>query len=346
MQMRPVLLILIALILGLTILMPAYSATQVEYEGMLSSASNDLRTALEMEQAKHGSSTPVLNRLSTSLPDSMSVQVNGKSIDTDLSWIKHGVRDSLTYRGSKRVEMLNELVNGVDALRTASDGVSGTDKATAEKARTVLNGILKGKDYKETWFAGIVRHIWKWFKDLAGRISHRHMPPWINKVMQWFGDLWAKVPWLGKATLWILVVAFAAAIVFLVLRFTTNARQASMLSTREHAPALKKRVRPKIESLLEKAEQDARERRYRDAFRNVYLAVLLLHDRKGFIKYTESGTNWEYLRSVKRQASPETAALFSAMTSEFDLFIYGQREVFESGYSNILARFRELEEKL
>ena len=227
------------------------------------------------------------------------------------------------------MERLESIALALDTLASAGRPSTAPDPASVRKSRAVLAELLQRKEYKRSWIEELLQRVSLAFAELIGdRVSDRFLAL------------------LGDIVLVGLIVAFVVAVVLLVLHLVRGGIRPAHTGDAMPVRAPARRIRPTIESLIAAAERDASEGRYRDAFRNVYLATLLLLDRSRLIGYTESGTNWEYLRSVRGQGDPEAAGIFGEMTSRFDDLVYGQREIEESGYARILAGFRELEARL
>lgn len=80
---------------------------------------------------------------------------------------------------------------------------------------------------------------------------------------------------------------------------------------------------------LDEAEILARQGRYREALRALYLATLASLDRQGLIRFDPATTNGQYLRQMPRSSRREH---FSSFTRLFDLHWYGHRDATEVEY--------------
>ncbi|WP_375760673.1 DUF4129 domain-containing protein [Corallococcus exercitus] len=74
---------------------------------------------------------------------------------------------------------------------------------------------------------------------------------------------------------------------------------------------------------------------YREAVRNLYLALLSRLHRDGAIHYDETLSNWDYLRAFRGR--PEVKAPFRELTRRFDFAWYGNVPVGADGYTEFRA---------
>ncbi|QAT86872.1 hypothetical protein EJ065_5338 [Corallococcus coralloides] len=74
---------------------------------------------------------------------------------------------------------------------------------------------------------------------------------------------------------------------------------------------------------------------YRQAVRNLYLALLSRLHRDGAIHYDETLSNWDYLRAFRGR--PEVKAPFRELTRRFDFAWYGNVPVGADGYTEFRA---------
>ncbi|RKG98070.1 DUF4129 domain-containing protein, partial [Corallococcus sp. CA053C] len=74
---------------------------------------------------------------------------------------------------------------------------------------------------------------------------------------------------------------------------------------------------------------------YREAVRNLYLALLSRLHRDGAILYDETLSNWDYLRAFRGR--PEVKAPFRELTRRFDFVWYGNLPVGQDGYTEFRA---------
>lgn len=79
------------------------------------------------------------------------------------------------------------------------------------------------------------------------------------------------------------------------------------------------------------ADQLAREGKYREAIRHLYLALLSRLHRDGAIDYDPAKSNWDYFRGFKGR--PGVLAPFRELTRRFDFAWYGNLEVSQTAWN-------------
>jgi hypothetical protein len=84
--------------------------------------------------------------------------------------------------------------------------------------------------------------------------------------------------------------------------------------------------------------------RYRDAFRLIFLALLVFLDAEGAIKLNRSRTNWEYLRSLRDR--DELAAKLRPLVRDFDRIWYGEERAIEADYFQASAVYEDIERSI
>jgi hypothetical protein len=129
-------------------------------------------------------------------------------------------------------------------------------------------------------------------------------------------------------------VAFGAAllaivIVALVLTRTRKERVARAKDDGAESSPEDPRDRPP-EAHLDDAAMLARDGRYREALRSLYLATLVSLDRKREITFDPTRTNWHYLREMPRGERRDD---FGTFTRLFDYKWYGDEETDEHDYA-------------
>ena len=137
-----------------------------------------------------------------------------------------------------------------------------------------------------------------------------------------------------------------AALVFVVLRLVAYYSNPKSESETAGSTRITRKQAPSPISAIQAAEKHAAAGRYREAFRGIYLAAILVLDRAKLIKYTDGTTNWEYLRWLARQPKEQPVEVFREMTTSFDDLIYGKKEVSRDDYANSAEHFKQLEEVL
>jgi hypothetical protein len=77
--------------------------------------------------------------------------------------------------------------------------------------------------------------------------------------------------------------------------------------------------------LWQQADELARQGRFLDAVRSLYLAVLALLHRSNLIRYERTRTNGEYVRQLRGKGNPTLVDPFRRLTRVFELKWYGER---------------------
>lgn len=302
----------------------AHSMSPTECRQALADASRTLDRAIAMEKARPGSSKTQVDGLARSIGSSAGPVSRGRqSVSSSLAEVASRLHSVGTLKGAERLARLRRVSEYVRTLRYAADKIPTNDPKQIAKARAILGQELTKGEYHES---------------PSERLMVRIMEGIANALSTVFGSGGASV--FGWIVLGIVLLAFIGAIVYSILR--VNWGSVKPLQEADARPA--RRVRPSAEALLAQAERAAAEGRYRDAFRSIYLASILLLDKKHLLNYTDGGTNWEYIRAMSRQAPPEVTAIFSDMTRLFDDLVYGQREISSEEYSSGRNGYSRLEE--
>jgi|GEM_PF-968786 hypothetical protein len=92
------------------------------------------------------------------------------------------------------------------------------------------------------------------------------------------------------------------------------------------------------------ASQKAEAGEFRDAYRLVYLAKLVLLDSVGIIKIHKAKTNWEYVRHLLATEKHDLHALLHPTTEEFDRIWYGYGAADQANYDEIAVTFDKIKE--
>jgi hypothetical protein len=97
--------------------------------------------------------------------------------------------------------------------------------------------------------------------------------------------------------------------------------------------------------LWQQAEALARQGKYPEAVRTVYLAVLGLLHRARLVRYERTRTNGEYVRQVRLapEAPPELQPPFERLTARFEAVWYGKQECGADGYKECRRTAEEIE---
>ena len=312
---------------------PVRAVPLATYRGILRAAERDLRAALAAERARPGSGRRVLVRLARGVPAALAVQnPAGKSMPVSLSGLRREIDAASGAAGRARADRLSTALEMVQGLRAAAEGSDLQDPRGLSAARDTLRAVLARREFRthptdplmERLVAALARAV----RRVLGALGDLGIPSWVARAI-----LWAVI----AAALFALV----AALLPYALRLVRPAGEAGGRTARKKPSAGP--APSTVESLLAAAEDAAARGAYREGFRGVYLATLLLLDRAGHITYLESGTNWEYLRALRREAAGDAPHVFGEMTALFDDLVYGKSEVGVEEYAASLAQFRRLE---
>jgi hypothetical protein len=125
------------------------------------------------------------------------------------------------------------------------------------------------------------------------------------------------------------------------------ARQTSDLFAGQTGLAISEQERQLVASrdftkLMQVAAQRADNGDYRDAFRVVYLAKLVLLDSSGDLRIHRSRTNWEYLKHIDASGKVDIHGLLEPVTSEFDRIWYGYGTVGRAHYEEAVRSYEAI----
>ena len=309
---------------------PACASSRAEYEQTLAATARQLQTALHMEQRSLGSGKQILQRLAQDgASRSQDVDEDGDHITCDLNWVAADIHRIERMSGRKRIDAISRLFDKVDSLSFAAASKTNRE-ISSSKARSTLNHVLAGYEYKPTFWDNLYKKLLPTLRSISEAIARvfGKLPPGILH----FGN---------KFLIVLAAVAFAITLVFLIMRIigSTPDKKVKRIPQNTHTQTI---TRPDIAVLLAQAETDAAGGRYREALRAVYLATLLQLDRHGAISYTESGTNWEYMKSLSQSSGRDKTTIFRTLTTLFDESIYGHRDLSASDYAAGMHAYRQL----
>ncbi len=307
----------------------ASAATLDEYNRTLAGAADRIHAALRAEKAQRGSGRPILDDLSHALPSTMPVEApSGKPINADLRWIKNEISSIKHDKARQRPDRLSALEARVKMAAGIDTAQSARGVASSE-ARSALRKILAKKEYRPSVASDLGERVIRAVQDAIARV--------LGAVPD---KAWGA---MGYILAGLAVLAFALALIFVALKIV--AYYSSPVPRRVQTEERHERIlkRPSLESLLQAADNEASRGRFREAFRNIYLATLLLLDKAHLITYADGSTNGEYMRALRRQSARDQAQVFGDMTLLFDQSIYGSRDVSADDYHRSKSRFHELE---
>ncbi len=312
----------------------AHGASLSEYNRTLGDASSRMQTAIHMETAHPGSSKHALEGLAHNLPKSIAVEMpGGRRINSDMRWLRDGLLSSRTLSVRKKVDYLTRLTEQAQSLIAVNASLPQNNPGSIRHARSVLRSVVKHDEYRHSWLGDKVMEALGAIGNVIGGVIEniiRHVPG-------------SAIGWVGRVLAVIIVIAFAAMLVYIAVKLVSRyskkvAAEDAIKEWREL-----KSTRPSMESLMESAESHAAGGLYRAAYRDLYLASILLLDRAKIIIYADGSTNWEYIRAIRRQSLNEHAAIFGDMTLVFDRLIYGHGDISANDYTLGTEQFHRLE---
>lgn len=316
---------LFAAVLCLTSLITApglYASEDSAYRRVLKTSESGLISTINNKPSATSRQAQIKNILDR-VPDAIIESPDGKPVS--LAWLRNDLKRISNAKQNQWIAEAKKLLSKLQSLRAASSDIRQVNTARDKAAKKKLAAILKRNEYKES---------------IGEQLLYRMLEKFGGFLAGVFGSDAAK--YIGWFLAGLLVLVFVVAIVYLVMFIIRN------FSVRKKDVKAEKliesiKTRPSFELMLEKSAREAAEGRYRDAFRSLYLASIIMLDKSNLIVYTDSITNWEYLRVIKKQAPPEAISIFGDMTLTFDILIYGHRNVSRNEYDDGLKQFRKLE---
>ncbi|MEN6582207.1 MAG: DUF4129 domain-containing protein [Armatimonadota bacterium] len=309
---------------------PGSAESASHYVSRLSAVSRSLNSAIDMERRHPGSGAGVLKQIYGSIPGQVSVSApDGQVIKVDFGSLRADLREAMESSGkSVRVRKLGNVQERVSAMQSSAEGINVMKRRDASDARATLGKILARAEYQPSRQEELLQRIAQFIRNL---FKHMSVPSGVADVVSW-------------------VVLAAAAVIFVIVLVILAMKLLAMQVSREPKPQTQV-VHPvkssvQLNSVIEAAEREAAAGHYREAFRNIYLATIMILDRAKLVKYTEGVTNWEYLSALKRNGTPEAVDTFRPMTLSFDELIYGKRDVSQQDYLQCMQRYKALEEML
>lgn len=293
------------------------------YRQTLRTTEAGLQSALNSAESSADAGRQQIGKLYDKIPDTIIESSDAKPVS--FTWLKNELKRIRDSKQKKWIPDAKKLLSEIESLKAASTGINQSNTRRDIDAKRKLAVILKKSEYKESLGEQLlIRMLEKFSGFLAGVFG--------SKAAVYIGWILAGL----------LVLVFVVAIVYLIMSLISKYTGRSK-SVRVEKLIESIKARPSFESMLEKSAHEAAEGRYRDAFRSLYLASIIMLDKSSLIVYTDSITNWEYLRVIRKQAPPEAITIFNDMTLMFDILIYGHRDVSQSEYDEELQRFRQLE---
>jgi len=155
--------------------------------------------------------------------------------------------------------------------------------------------------------------------------------------------------WLVRILAWGAVAILAAALVLLLWQLVRLLRPALVRLYRARRLGAAPVVTGEAELLagpnakqaaVSAAEHLARGGQWREAVRQLFVALLLSLDLLGGVDYRRESTNWEYVRQLRRNAPPLVSTLVGAVRV-FEGRWYGREAATENDYEAMRAFLRQ-----
>ncbi len=203
----------------------------------------------------------------------------------------------------------------------ASAEAAAQDARVREQARAILaDGIFEDVEARRR--EGLADLIGRLFEWIIEQFADQEIDPGSG------GPALPSLPLPGPAFFIVMGVLFAIVVaIFLVLtRRRDDASVATQAVTKDAIPDPRDRS---PDDWLGDAASLAAQQRWGEALRALYLATLVALDRRAWIRFEPSLTNWQYLRQMPSGLTRED---FRTLTRTFDVKVYGEEPAAESDY--------------
>lgn len=318
------------ILIRLTASLPVAAETLPEYTALMNSAAGAIERAIAASKTDRVSAQKELKAVAKSIPPRIEVESERGKVDVDLTWLRIDLNRLSGYSGSNLRQELTPVLAQVRAISSMNLYRHDASNVDDQKAETTLKKVLARREYQPS----DTQRFWdRISRILFNALDKLHVPSQAAAV-------------IGYVVLTLVVIAFAVLLAVVALRLANKLTQ-----NRDKPKTRRQRVKiineaPSVQSVLSQAEQDAASGNFREGFRGVYLASILLLDRAGLVGYKEDITNWEYVRTLDKKSRPDAADVFKPLTLAFDELIYGKRGVTRADYGKSLDYYRSLEEIL
>jgi hypothetical protein len=249
----------------------------------------------------------------------------------------------------QRRDMLAAVVSQIVLARS---GLDAPDRSVeAARSENAARSVLRGYDFQSTpvppptmlekkldaW----VDAFSNWLTKLLRRFHGPHMKPL---------DMHVDVN-IAKGILFTVLSLAAILLIYLLVRLIVDRyqnRYPKLMSSNVSSDlAMNEAEQSLVQSrdytrLMRMASESADADLYRNAYRLVYLAVLVLLDSTGHIRIQQSRTNWEYLRHIKSNCHDRLYDMKLPLTEDFDEIWYGFGAVDRSAFDGAVQRFETI----
>lgn len=211
------------------------------------------------------------------------------------------------------------------SLSRASGSNRQSSVASPSERESRLRDILSRSEFKDSKSG--------WQDDLMARIQ-RMLNRWHGFGSMGDGETaGALLALITYAAIIGILVVIGYCISLIFRRIRMSAEPATLISDVYAGPDSPKLALAEAAKLAESGD-------YRSALRLVYLAALLRLDEIKLIRFDRTGTNWEYLLSLRNQ--PSLYGMLRPVTITFDLKWYGHEAATESDYRAFIETYTQL----
>ncbi|MGC8668869.1 MAG: DUF4129 domain-containing protein [Chthonomonadales bacterium] len=209
------------------------------------------------------------------------------------------------------------------------------DVPRAERIRNEARAILASPDFRD-------RSLRIPILEKAAAVIRRA----LRAIGDWLDRLFRAGRNAGRATDALLWAIFTALVVLMALILAAGISRLSVAVGRRRSQSNGSDAafltRPQDpDAWLSQAHSALASGDLREAFRAVFLAILLQMDRAGAIRYREPATNGEYLAALRKH--PDLYSVVRPVAMEFDAHWYGFRPVSRLQVERALAAFGKVQ---
>jgi hypothetical protein len=315
----------------------ADAMTPGEYARAVAGAAQGLEQAAKAGKQSKPLATAALDRLPRRVvvrqgPTGPAVEVDNRELIRDLREQVVGGRSGI--KGAARV------------LRNLERSIGPRAQPAAADARTVLAGVLRGKDFKPSRIESIMARITS-IRDRVVSAIGRFIDRVLRGIRRVLRPLSKYAPDVAlPRDLWhsvavVLVAVILAIIIYLIVRLVLRIIPRGPAPQRVQAPEPVP-IRPHADWLAD-AESALRAGDYRSALRALHMAALMRLDEGGFIRYMDSRTDGRFTRALRDSGRHDLAETLAAISTPFAAVWYGAAPARPGDYVAAQEHWKRLE---